>query len=73
MNEVDLTVIGGGPTGLFAAFYGGLRGMSVRIIDSLPELGGQMRALYPDKNIYDMPGFPRVLASDLAGEMIQQG
>jgi thioredoxin reductase (NADPH) len=72
MNEVDLTVIGGGPTGLFAAFYGGLRGMSVRIIDSLPELGGQMRALYPDKNIYDMPGFPKVLGGDLADRLIEQ-
>jgi thioredoxin reductase len=72
VNLVDLTVIGGGPTGLFAAFYGGLRGMSVRIVDSLPELGGQMRAIYPDKYIYDMPGFPKVLAGDLADSLIEQ-
>jgi thioredoxin reductase (NADPH) len=69
---VDLTVVGGGPVGLYGAFYGGLRGMSIRIIDSLPELGGQMRALYPEKFIYDMPGYPKVLAGDLALQMIQQ-
>lgn len=71
--RVDLTVIGGGPVGLFAAFYAGLRGMSVRIIDSLPELGGQLMALYPEKYVYDMPGFPKVLAKDLAQECAVQG
>lgn len=59
--------------GLFASFYAGLRGMSVRILDSLPELGGQLTALYPEKFVYDMPGFPKVLAKDLAREMIAQG
>jgi thioredoxin reductase len=73
MKTVDLTVIGGGPVGLFASFYAGLRGMSVRIIDSLPELGGQLTALYPEKYVYDMPGFPKVLAKDLAREMAIQG
>ena len=73
MNPVDVTIIGGGPCGLFAAFYAGLRGMSVRIIDSLPELGGQLTALYPEKYVYDMPGFPKVLAKDLARELIAQG
>lgn len=68
----DITVIGGGPVGLFAAFYAGLRGMSVRVIDSLPELGGQLTALYPEKYIYDMPGFPKVLAKDLAEQMAEQ-
>lgn len=71
--EVDVTIIGGGPVGLFAAFYAGLRGMSVRLIDSLPELGGQLTALYPEKYVYDMPGFPKVLAKDLARMMIEQG
>jgi ferredoxin/flavodoxin---NADP+ reductase len=73
MNLVDVTVIGGGPCGLFAAFYAGLRGMSVRIVDSLPELGGQLMALYPEKYVYDMPGFPAVLAKDLAQNLIKQG
>lgn len=59
--------------GLFAAFYAGMRGMSVRLIDSLPQLGGQLMALYPEKYIYDMPGFPQVLAKDLANRMIEQG
>ncbi len=73
MKTVDLTVIGGGPVGLFAAFYAGLRGMTVRIIDSLPELGGQLTALYPEKYVYDMPGFSKILAKDLARALIQQG
>ncbi len=73
MEIVDVTIIGGGPCGLFASFYAGLRGMSVRIIDSLPELGGQLTALYPEKYVYDMPGFTKVLAKDLAREMVTQG
>ncbi|MEQ1935931.1 MAG: NAD(P)/FAD-dependent oxidoreductase [Fimbriimonadaceae bacterium] len=73
MTVTDLTIIGGGPVGLFAAFYAGLRGMSVRIIDSLPTLGGQLTALYPEKYVYDMPGFPKILAKDLAAEMAKQG
>lgn len=73
LNLVDVTIIGGGPCGLFASFYAGLRGMSVRIVDSLPELGGQLTALYPEKYVYDMPGFPKVLAKDLARDLIRQG
>lgn len=73
MDRVDITILGGGPCGLFASFYAGLRGMSVRIIDSLPELGGQLTALYPEKFVYDMPGFPKVLAKDLARDLIAQG
>jgi len=69
----DLTIIGGGPTGLFAAFYAGMRGVSCRIVDSLPELGGQLTALYPEKYVYDVGGFPRILARDLAVNLIEQG
>jgi len=68
----DITIVGGGPTGLYAAFYGGMRRQSVRIIDSLPELGGQLMALYPEKYIYDVGGFPKVLARDLAQALIAQ-
>jgi ferredoxin/flavodoxin---NADP+ reductase len=68
----DITIIGGGPTGLFAAFYGGMRAASTRIIDSLPELGGQLAALYPEKYIFDVGGFPKVLAKDLSTELIRQ-
>ncbi len=69
----DITIIGGGPTGLFGAFYAGLRGVSTRIIDSLPELGGQLMALYPEKYVFDVGGIPKILAKDLARDMITQG
>ncbi|MEN8144673.1 MAG: NAD(P)/FAD-dependent oxidoreductase [Gemmatimonadota bacterium] len=70
---VDITIIGGGPTGLYGLFYAGMRGLSARCIDSLPELGGQLMALYPEKDVYDVAGFPRVLAKDLAKALIEQG
>ncbi len=69
----DITIIGGGPTGLFAAFYAGMRGVSARIIDSLPELGGQLMALYPEKYIYDVGGLPKVTGKQLALNMMEQG
>jgi ferredoxin/flavodoxin---NADP+ reductase len=69
----DVTIIGGGPTGLFAAFYAGLRGVSCRIVDALPQLGGQLMALYPEKYVYDVGGLPKILAKDLANNMIEQG
>jgi len=68
----DITIIGGGPTGLFAAFYAGMRGSSCRIVDSLPELGGQLTALYPEKYIFDVGGFPKVLAKDLVKNLVEQ-
>jgi ferredoxin/flavodoxin---NADP+ reductase len=69
----DLTIIGGGPTGLFAAFYAGMRQMSTKIIDGLEELGGQLTALYPEKYIYDVAGFPKVKAKDLVAAQVEQG
>jgi len=72
-TPVDVAIIGGGPVGLYAAFYAGLRHMSVKIIDSLEVLGGQLVALYPEKWIYDVAGFPKVLAKDLATDLIEQG
>lgn len=71
-ERTDVTIVGGGPTGLFAAFYAGMRGMSVRIVDSLPELGGQLTALYPEKYIYDVGGFRKILARDLATQLVDQ-
>ena len=68
----DITVIGGGPTGLFTAFYGGLRSASVKIIESLPQLGGQLSALYPEKYIYDVAGFPKIRAQELVDNLIEQ-
>lgn len=68
----DITIIGGGPTGLFASFYGGMRKMKVKILDSLPQLGGQLTELYPDKFIYDVGGFTKVLAKDLVDNLVVQ-
>jgi len=68
----DITIIGAGPTGLFAAFYAGLRGMSTKIIEALPEPGGQLAVLYPEKFIYDVPGHPKILAQDLVKLLVQQ-
>jgi thioredoxin reductase len=68
----DIAVIGGGPTGLFAAFYAGMRQASVKVIESMPQLGGQLSALYPEKYIYDVAGFPKVLAQDLIQNLIEQ-
>ncbi|MEZ4415665.1 MAG: NAD(P)/FAD-dependent oxidoreductase [Gemmatimonadota bacterium] len=69
----DLIIIGGGPTGLFGAFYAGLRGLSTTIIDSLPDLGGQLSALYPEKYVFDVGGIPKILAKDLARDLVKQG
>jgi thioredoxin reductase len=72
INPVDILIIGGGPAGMFAAFYGGMRQASVRIIESMPELGGQLAALYPEKYIYDVAGFPKVTAQELVNQLKQQ-
>lgn len=68
----DIAIVGAGPTGLFGAFYAGLRGMSVLLLDSLDVLGGQLTTLYPEKYIYDVAGFPKVLAKDLVAQLVEQ-
>ena len=68
----DITIIGAGPTGMVAGFYAGMRGASFRIIDTLDQLGGQLAALYPEKYIFDVAGFPKVLAKDLVRGMAEQ-
>lgn len=70
--ETDLLVIGAGPTGLFATYYAGFRGMSVAVVDSLPELGGQITAMYPEKQILDVAGFPTVKGRDLVEGLVSQ-
>ena len=72
-NVVDLLIVGGGPVGLYGAFYAGLRHMSVKIVDSLEVLGGQLMALYPEKFIYDVAGFPKVTAKELVNQLAEQG
>ncbi len=68
----DLTIVGAGPSGLFATFYAGLRQMKTKIIDALEEPGGQVAVLYPEKYIFDVPGFSRILAKDLVKNLVDQ-
>lgn len=68
----DITVIGGGPAGIFTAFYAGMRQCSVKIIESMPQLGGQLAALYPEKYIYDIAGFPKIKAQELVDNLKKQ-
>lgn len=68
----DVTILGAGPVGLFTAFYGGLRQASVKIIESLPQIGGQLSALYPEKYIYDVAGFPKIRAQELVDNLEKQ-
>jgi ferredoxin/flavodoxin---NADP+ reductase len=68
----DITVIGAGPVGLITAFWAGMREATSRIVDSLPDFGGQLTTLYPEKWIYDVPGHPKVLAKDLVDMLKEQ-
>ena len=68
----DVTIIGAGPTGLFGTFYAGLRELKTKSFDVLPEVGGQLAVLYPEKFIYDVPGHPKVLAKDLVKLLSEQ-
>ena len=74
MDDVsaDLLIVGAGPTGLFAAYYAGFRGLRVTVVDSLPELGGQITAMYPEKAILDVAGFPSVKGRDLVEGLVTQ-
>ena len=72
MDVFDLTIIGSGPTGLFAAFYAGMREMKTKVIESLPEPGGQLATLYPEKFIYDSPGYSKILAKNLVKNLLDQ-
>ena len=69
---VDALVIGAGPVGLYAAYYSGFRGLSVAVVDSLPELGGQITAMYPEKDILDVAGFPSIKGKDLVAGLVEQ-
>lgn len=72
MFDADLLVVGAGPAGLYAAYYAGFRGLRTAIIDSLPTPGGQVAALYPEKMIYDIAGFPEILGRDLVAGLLDQ-
>ncbi len=72
MDIYDVLIIGAGPTGLYAAFYAGMREMRTKIIEALPEPGGQLAVLYPEKLIYDVAGLPKILAKDLVKNLVEQ-
>ncbi|MEU4343935.1 NAD(P)/FAD-dependent oxidoreductase [Nocardia sp. NPDC023852] len=71
-TAVDVLIVGAGPAGLFAAYYAGFRGLSVAVIDSLPEPGGQISAMYPEKQIFDIAGFPAVRGRELVERLLEQ-
>jgi thioredoxin reductase len=71
-TETDLAIIGAGPTGLYSAYYAGFRGLRVAVIDSLPELGGQITAMYPEKQILDVAGFPSIKGRELVEGLVAQ-
>jgi thioredoxin reductase len=72
MREVDLAIVGAGPTGLFAAYYAGFRGLTTVLVDVLPEPGGQVTAMYPEKLIHDVAGFPAIRGRDLVANLVEQ-
>ena len=73
MITTDIAVIGAGPVGLFAIFEAGLLKMRCHLIDYLPQAGGQLSEIYPKKPIYDIPGYPTVLAQELVDNLLKQG
>ncbi len=72
MITTDILIIGAGPTGLFAVFEAGLLQLKCHLIDALPQAGGQCSEIYPKKPIYDIPGFPEILAGDLVDNLMEQ-
>jgi len=72
MIETDIAIVGAGPTGLFAVFEAGLLKLKCHLIDSLPQPGGQLTEIYPKKPIYDIPGYPSVLAGELTDNLLKQ-
>ena len=72
MIKTDILIIGAGPTGLFAVFEAGLLKLKCHLIDALPQPGGQCSEIYPKKPIYDIPGFPEILAGDLTTNLLEQ-
>ena len=70
--DTDVLVVGAGPAGLFGVYYAGFRGLDVTVVDSLPELGGQVSAMYPEKTILDVAGFPSVKGRELVEQLVEQ-
>lgn len=72
MKSFDIAIIGAGPAGLYGTYYAGFRGFSTVLIDALEEPGGQVTAMYPEKDIFDIAGFPRVKGRDLVDGLLDQ-
>src|SRR6187549_634114 len=72
MISTDLVIVGAGPVGLFAIFEAGLLKMRCHLVDYLPQIGGQLSEIYPKKPIYDIPGYPSVLAQELIDNLMKQ-
>ena len=70
--DVDVLIVGAGPSGLYGAYYAGFRGLTCAIVDALPDAGGQITALYPEKTIFDVAGFPAVRGKDLVASLVAQ-
>src|SRR5674476_1159452 len=69
---VDLLIVGAGPVGLFGAYYAGVRGLTVAVVDSLSQVGGQVSAMYPEKQIFDVAGFPAISGRQLISNLAEQ-
>lgn len=69
---MDVLIVGAGPVGLFGAYYAGVRGLSTAVLDSLPEPGGQITAMYPEKAIFDVAGFPAIRGRELVANLVAQ-
>ncbi|WP_211268789.1 NAD(P)/FAD-dependent oxidoreductase [Actinoplanes subtropicus] len=72
MVDTDLLIVGAGPVGLFGAYYAGVRGLRTAVVDSLGQVGGQVSAMYPEKQIFDIAGFPAVAGRDLVAGLVEQ-
>ena len=72
MVNTDICIVGAGPVGLFAVFEAGLLKMRCHLVDALPQVGGQLSEIYPKKPIYDIPGYPEIIAGDLVDKLMNQ-
>ena len=70
--ETDVVIVGAGPTGLYGAYYAGFRGLSTVVVDVLPQAGGQVMALYPEKQIRDVAALPSIRGRDFVANLVEQ-
>src|SRR4030067_414639 len=68
----DVTIVGAGPVGLYATYYAGLRGRKTKLLETYPQVGGRLISMYPEKEIFDVAGHPKILARDLIAQLTEQ-